>query len=93
MSRAGSTVPLSFDHKPEDDAEHARIEKAGGVVSDGYLNHNGDGGGLNLSRALGDHQFKHNTLLSVGEQMVSCVPDVMTETLTDKDEFIVLACT
>ena len=49
LSRKGRTVPLSADHKPEDDAEKTRIEGAGGVVTgDGRVN-----GGLNLSRAIG----------------------------------------
>ena len=49
LSRAGKAVEMSFDHKPEDDIERKRIEKAGGkVTSDGRVN-----GGLNLSRALG----------------------------------------
>lgn len=49
LSRAGKAVELSFDHKPEDDSEKSRIEKAGGkVTQDGRVN-----GGLNLSRAIG----------------------------------------
>ena len=40
---------MSFDHKPEDEIEMNRIEKAGGKVTpDGRVN-----GGLNLSRAIG----------------------------------------
>lgn len=40
---------MSYDHKPEDAIEIARIEKAGAkVTADGRVN-----GGLNLSRALG----------------------------------------
>lgn len=45
---------MSFDHKPEDTVEYQRIEKAGGRVTlDGRVN-----GGLNLSRAIGDHGYK-----------------------------------
>lgn len=46
----GETKELSKDHKPEDPIEFDRIKKAGGSVSFGRVN-----GGLNLSRALGDH--------------------------------------
>lgn len=45
---------MSFDHKPEDEIESNRINKAGGrVTEDGRVN-----GGLNLSRAIGDHAYK-----------------------------------
>lgn len=40
---------MSYDHKPEDEVELARIKNAGGKVTmDGRVN-----GGLNLSRAIG----------------------------------------
>ena len=49
VSREGKAVDMSVDHKPEDDLERNRIEKAGGrVTADGRVN-----GGLNLSRAIG----------------------------------------
>ena len=45
----GKAVDMSVDHKPEDDLEKNRINKAGGrVTADGRVN-----GGLNLSRAIG----------------------------------------
>lgn len=50
LSRNGKAIELSFDHKPEDEPERTRIEKAGGkVTADGRVN-----GGLNLSRAIGE---------------------------------------
>jgi protein phosphatase 1G len=56
---------MSEDHKPEDPAERARIEKAGGSVTlDGRVN-----GGLNLSRALGDHAYKKTITLPHTEQV------------------------
>ena len=56
VCRDGKAVELSDDHKPEDQAEMTRIERAGGrVTPDGRVN-----GGLNLSRALGDHAYKTN---------------------------------
>lgn len=45
----GKAVDMSYDHKPEDEVELARIKNAGGKVTmDGRVN-----GGLNLSRAIG----------------------------------------
>ncbi|XP_076161491.1 putative protein phosphatase CG10417 [Ptiloglossa arizonensis] len=89
LCRDGQAVELSLDHKPEDEPEMERIVKAGGkVTADGRVN-----GGLNLSRALGDHAYKQNVDLPAQEQMISALPDVRHITIEpDKDEFMVLAC-
>ena len=88
VCRDGVAVDMSIDHKPEDEAERIRIEKAGGqVTADGRVN-----GGLNLSRALGDHTYKENADLPLKEQMISPEPDVKKLELTEKDEFFVVAC-
>ncbi|CAG5128712.1 unnamed protein product, partial [Candidula unifasciata] len=88
LSRAGKAVELSFDHKPEDDSEKERIENAGGkVTADGRVN-----GGLNLSRAIGDHVYKRNKDLPAEEQMITALPDVETADLCSDDQFIVIAC-
>lgn len=80
---------MSIDHKPEDTPELERITKAGGKVSnDGRIN-----GGLNLSRAIGDHSYKQNKELDAKEQMITALPDVKTLTIDPvKDQFMVLAC-
>ncbi|GFR94981.1 protein phosphatase 1G, partial [Elysia marginata] len=88
LARDGKAIDLSFDHKPEDEPERTRIEKAGGkVTADGRVN-----GGLNLSRAIGDHVYKRNTEVSAREQMITALPDVQMEELCEKDQFIVIAC-
>uniref|UniRef100_U5EYB3 protein-serine/threonine phosphatase n=1 Tax=Corethrella appendiculata TaxID=1370023 RepID=U5EYB3_9DIPT len=88
VCRKGQAVEMSLDHKPEDQIEFERIKKAGGRVTlDGRVN-----GGLNLSRAIGDHGYKMNKELSAEEQMISALPDVKKLELTDDDEFMVLAC-
>lgn len=52
VSEAGKALDMSYDHKPEDEVELARIKNAGGKVTmDGRVN-----GGLNLSRAIGKGQ-------------------------------------
>ena len=53
---------MSKDHKPDDEKERDRIIKAGGYISDGRIN-----GNLNLSRAIGDLEYKKNTSLKVNE--------------------------
>lgn len=49
LSKAATTIALSEDHKPENDGERTRIERAEGYVEDNRVN-----GNLALSRALGD---------------------------------------
>ncbi|KAH8372547.1 probable protein phosphatase CG10417 [Drosophila serrata] len=88
ISRNGRVIEMSIDHKPEDDEEAARIIKAGGRVTlDGRVN-----GGLNLSRALGDHAYKTNIQLPAESQMISALPDIRKLIITPEDEFMVLAC-
>lgn len=89
VCRNGKAFDMSVDHKPEDELESQRIVKAGGkVTSDGRVN-----GGLNLSRAIGDHAYKQKKELSDQEQMITALPDVRTLTINPKeDEFMVLAC-
>lgn len=89
VCRDGKAIEMSFDHKPEDEPERNRINKAGGkVTQDGRVN-----GGLNLSRAIGDHAYKTNKSLPLQQQMISPVPDVKKLTLQpETDSFIFLAC-
>merc|ERR1711981_868344 len=50
-------------------------------------------GGLNLSRAIGDHAYKTNKKLPLSEQMISPVPDVKRLTINpETDSYIFLAC-
>jgi serine/threonine protein phosphatase PrpC len=87
LSRAGKAVALTEDHKPTNDEEFSRIMKAGGFVADGRVN-----GSLNLSRALGDLEYKQVSSLPPEEQMVTANPEIRSLRLTDDDEFLILAC-
>ncbi len=89
VCRDGKAIEMSFDHKPEDDLERERVEKAGGqVTKDGRINN-----GLNLSRAIGDHSYKANKELPLSEQMITSLPDIQKlEIDSTKDSFMVLAC-
>merc|ERR1712051_940034 len=89
VCRDGVAVEMSFDHKPEDEVELKRIKKAGGKVTpDGRVN-----GGLNLSRAIGDHAYKRVESLSLSEQMISPQPDVKVLDINPTtDEWMILAC-
>lgn len=87
MSIEGEALAMSIDHKPLNKDESSRISKAGGFVEFGRVN-----GNLALSRAIGDFEFKQNPSLSPEEQIVTAFPDVKKEKITDKTEFLVLAC-
>jgi serine/threonine protein phosphatase PrpC len=53
-------VPLSYDHKPDDEGEERRIRAAGGYVAGGRVE-----GDLAVSRGLGDFRFKNmNTVMA-----------------------------
>uniref|UniRef100_A0A0C9R2K5 PPM1L protein n=1 Tax=Fopius arisanus TaxID=64838 RepID=A0A0C9R2K5_9HYME len=79
----GNAIPLSFDHKPQQQRERQRINKAGGLVT-----FNGVwrvAGILATSRALGDYPLKDRKL-------VIADPDILTFDLTDHDpSFLILA--
>ncbi|KAK2465254.1 hypothetical protein APHAL10511_002608 [Amanita phalloides] len=83
----GEVKPLSYDHKPTNESEKARICAAGGYIDYGRVN-----GNLALSRALGDFEFKKNSALSPEQQIITADPDVICHEVTDEDEFLVLAC-
>lgn len=51
----GKAEELSHDHKPDNPEEKERIEYAGGQIINGRIN-----GNLNLSRAIGDLEYKNN---------------------------------
>jgi serine/threonine protein phosphatase PrpC len=95
-SKSGNrAVPLSYDHKPDDEEEERRIRAAGGYVAGGRVE-----GDLAVSRGLGDFRFKsmatvcagaHSThtfsdlasgdrvTMGPGEQKVSSVPDIIVQ--------------
>ncbi|KAL8596648.1 hypothetical protein ACOMHN_032590 [Nucella lapillus] len=88
LCRGVTALDLSVDHKPEDEKERQRIEKAGGrVTADGRVN-----GGLNLSRAIGDHFYKRKEGLSPEKQMITALPDIQTVAVDMADQFFVVAC-
>lgn len=87
LNREGTAIDLSTDHKPNLPAEYDRITKAGGSVSDGRIM-----GNLNLSRSIGDLDYKDNSSLPQKDQMITAYPEIRIEYLTHKDQFLVLAC-
>jgi len=82
-----SAVEMSLDHKPDLQIEKDRISKAGGYITDGRVN-----GNLNLSRAIGDFDYKKDNSLNEKEQLIIAYPDVKKRELIVDDEFMILGC-
>ena len=87
LCKDGKPIPLSKDHKPTLDEERNRIEAAGGVVIYGRVN-----GILNLSRTIGDFEFKNKKELGPEKQMVSVIPDIKVEPIDKDTKYLILAC-
>lgn len=91
MMKSGKADALSIDHKPESNIERKRIENAGGAIIQGRIN-----GNLNLSRALGDLEYKINEKTPSNTDpkdfMITAFPDVTENDLTPDVTHIVLGC-
>ncbi|XP_077683307.1 integrin-linked kinase-associated serine/threonine phosphatase 2C isoform X1 [Eretmochelys imbricata] len=78
-SQKHTALSLSKEHNPTQYEERMRIQKAGGNVRDGRVL-----GVLEVSRSIGDGQYKRSGVISV--------PDIKRCQLTHNDRFIMLAC-
>ena len=87
ISNGKQVLPLNEDHKPTMPQEQERIKKAGGCIFGGRIN-----GSINLSRAIGDLDFKRNVNLKPNEQLVSAEPDITSKKLSPQDKFILMGC-
>ncbi|XP_057845170.1 probable protein phosphatase 2C 68 [Cryptomeria japonica] len=80
LSRGGTAIPLSVDHKPDRPDEISRIESAGGRVI--FWNGPRVFGVLAMSRAIGDKYLK---------PYVISEPEVTITDRIDEDECLILA--
>ena len=88
LCKKGKAYRMSVDHKPELELESNRIKKAKGWVNDyGRIN-----GNLNLSRTLGDLEYKNNKNLKPQEQIITAYPDVVDDKIEEDNDFIVIGC-
>lgn len=80
--------PLSFDHKPSNSEELARINAAGGFVKMKRID-----GDLAVSRGIGDFRYKINGHLPIEKQKVIPIPDIIVcPRQIEQDEYIILGC-
>lgn len=86
-TKDNKVVALTEDHKPENTLEKKRIEEAGGMVCEGRIN-----GNLNLSRAIGDLEFKSNKNLEKNKQLISAEPDVIVKNYDQNEKFFLMGC-
>lgn len=87
LCKDGTAVNLSEDHKPDLENEKKRIEKAEGFVEENRVK-----GAINLSRSLGDLEYKQNKKLPAEEQMITALPDVRVESITNDMDFLIIGC-
>jgi len=87
MCRDGTTIPMSYDHKPTNPPEKARIEAAGGTVALSRVN-----GDLAVSRALGDFSYKQMAHLPPEAQQVSPEPEFQVHERTAQDQYLIICC-
>lgn len=87
LAKKGKAIEMSIDHKPDLSYEKERITRAGGVVEEGRVM-----GNLNLSRSIGDLEYKKNPELPPEDQMITAFPEVKRERIDADTDFMVLAC-
>ena len=87
LCKNGNAIAMSTDHKPELESEKDRIYKADGWITDGRVK-----GNLNLTRGLGDLDYKQNKNLKPEEQMITSNPDIKIEDFSNDVDFIIIGC-
>ena len=87
LCKNGNAIPMSTDHKPELEEEKDRIYKADGWITDGRVK-----GNLNLTRGLGDLDYKQNKNLKPEEQIITSNPDILIEDFSNDVDFIIIGC-
>jgi protein phosphatase 1G len=86
LIRDESVYLKTTDHKPENEIEKKRIVNADGRIIDSRVK-----GSLNLTRSIGDLDYKSNKYLSPEDQIITANPDIYIENCSNCD-FIVIAC-
>ncbi|TYJ32100.1 hypothetical protein E1A91_A05G013600v1 [Gossypium mustelinum] len=85
LSRCGTAIEMSKDHRPCCMKERRRIESLGGFIDDGYLN-----GQLGVTRALGNWHLEGMKEMGGRIGPLSAEPELKMITLTKEDEFLII---
>ena len=85
MQGDNTVKPMSFDHKPNNPEETARIQAAGGEVKNKRVDNK-----LPVSRALGHFTYKTSSK-PAKDQKVSAFPDIEIAERV-KEQFLLLCC-
>jgi len=83
-----SALRCSRDHSFKDKKERQRVIESGGDVEGNRVYTHGHG--INMTRALGDFDFKSPYNQADGD-WISAIPDIRSITLTPEHEFLILA--
>ncbi|XWS17048.1 hypothetical protein CRYUN_Cryun33cG0034300 [Craigia yunnanensis] len=85
LSRHGTAIEMSKDHRPCCMKERRRIESLGGFIDDGYLN-----GQPGVTRALGDWHLEG--MKEMGDRIGPLIaePELKMIKLTKEDEFLII---
>ena len=87
ICKNGIGYQMSHDHKPDSAKEKNRVYKSKGWVNEGRIM-----GNLNLSRSLGDFEYKQDKNLSPKDQIITAYPEINIELIDDTCEFVIIAC-
>lgn len=87
MYKNGKAIRLNREHNLNLKSEYKRVLKSNATVLKKRIE-----GRLNLSRAIGDLEFKRNSKLKFYEKAVIALPEITKIELTNDIEFIVMAC-
>lgn len=83
-------IAETVDHKPNFPTEKARIEAAGGFITNEEPSRLD--GNLAVSRGLGDFEYKGDPNREPGDQKVSCIPDIYEVSGLRPGSICILAC-
>ena len=86
LYQEGKVVILNTEHKVSIQGEEERVLHSGRKIINGRVD-----GKLNLTRAIGDLQFKDRKLRPY-EQAITAYPEILTYKLDENSEFFVSGC-